>query len=77
MKLETRVLKTLSKKIREQRRLLGWSQMYLAAEVGVEKSYIGKIERCQINPGVVNIARIAEALGVHVVELLDDRKRHL
>jgi len=76
MKLETRVLKTLSRKIREHRRLLGWSQMYLAAEVGVEKTYIGKIERCEINPGVVNVARIAQALGVHIVDLLDDgRKR--
>ncbi len=74
MKLETRVLRTLSKKIREHRLALGWSQMQLAAESGLEKNYIGKIERCEVNAGVVNIARIANALGVHIVELLDDRR---
>lgn len=74
MKLETRVLKTLSKKIREHRRALGWSQMQLAAESGLEKNYIGKIERCEVSAGIVNIARIANALGIHIVELLDDRR---
>jgi len=49
--------------------------MLLAAESGLDKSYIGSIERAEVNPSIKKIARVADALGVHVVELLDDRRK--
>lgn len=75
MNQETRVVKTLGKRVRQYRLKLGWSQMLLAAESGLDKSYIGSIERAEVNPSIKKIARVADALGVHVVELLDDRRK--
>lgn len=74
MDQEKRIVKTLGKRIRQFRLRLGWSQMFLAAESRLDKSYIGSIERAEVNPSIKKIARIADALGAHVVELLDDRK---
>lgn len=75
MNQETRVVKTLGKRVRQFRLKLGWSQMFLAAESGLDKSYIGSIERAEVNPSIKKIARIADALGVHVAELLEDRRK--
>ena len=69
MKQERRVLKTLGKSIKNARLKRGWSQMYLAAEAGLDKSYIGAIERAEVNPSVKIIVQIADALGVSVVAL--------
>lgn len=69
MKQERRVLKTLGKNIRKERLARGMSQMYLAAEAGLDKTYIGSIERAEVNPSVKKIVRIADALGVLVADL--------
>lgn len=75
MNQEDRIVKTLGRRVRKYRLELGWSQMILAAESGLDKSYIGSIERAEVNPSIKKIARIADALQVHVAELLDDRRR--
>jgi len=75
MNQEKRIVKTLGRRVRKYRLQLGWSQMFLAAESGLDKSYIGSIERAEVNPSVKKIAKIADALGVHVVDLLDDRRQ--
>lgn len=75
MNQEKRIVKTLGRRIRKYRLQLGWSQMFLAAESGLDKSYIGSIERAEVNPSIKKIARIADALGVHVADLLDERRQ--
>lgn len=75
MNQEKRIVKTLGRRVRKYRLQLGWSQMFLAAESGLDKSYIGSIERAEVNPSVKKIAKIADALGVHVADLLDDRRQ--
>lgn len=75
MNQETRVVKTLGKRVRQQRLKHGWSQMFLAAESGLDKSYIGSIERAEVNPSIKKIAKIADALGVHIIDLLEDRRK--
>jgi len=65
---ERRVLKTIGKTIKKVRLARGWSQMYLAAEDSLDKSYIGAIERAEVNPSIKKIARIADALGVSIGE---------
>ena len=66
---ERRVLKTIGKTIKKVRLARGWSQMYLAAEASLDKSYIGAIERAEVNPSIKKIARIADALGVPIGEI--------
>ncbi len=48
--------------------------MLLAAEAGLDKGYVGSIERAEVNPSIKKIAKIADALKVNVVDLLDDRR---
>ena len=47
--------------------------MDLAAEIDVDRAYIGTLERAEANPTVKKLARLAKALGVHAADLLDDR----
>lgn len=69
MDLEARVVKVFGKRVRELREIKGWSQERLAEEAGLDRSYVGGIERGDRNPSLKNIARMARALGVHISEL--------
>lgn len=71
MKQERRVLRNLGKSVKRERLARRWSQMYLAAEAGLDKSYIGAIERAEVNPSVKKLVQIADALGIHVVRLFE------
>lgn len=57
------------KRLAEIRRERGWSQEKLALESGLA-SYLGGVERGQRNIAVVNICRLAQALGVEPAELM-------
>ena len=45
------------------------SQVYIANELGVAKSFISVLEKGNANPTLTTITRIAKALGVSVNEL--------
>lgn len=47
----------------------GVSQEDLAAEAGIHRTYLGDIERGNRNPALINICRIAAALGVKPADL--------
>lgn len=57
------------KKIRELRKERGFSQEGFADEVGLDRTYMGGIERGERNIATLNIIRIAKALRVEVGEL--------
>lgn len=67
MSKEYRVIKKLGQEIRELRLANEFSQMALAAEAGVDKTYIGLLERAEVNPTVGTLVKIANALGLEVV----------
>jgi transcriptional regulator with XRE-family HTH domain len=48
----------------------GLSQEALAVDAGVDRSYVGRIERGVENPTVETLDRVASALDVAVAELL-------
>ena len=56
------------KKLREQK---GLSQEKLAELANVHRTYIGMIERAERNITLLNIQKIAKALGVKISSLVD------
>lgn len=58
------------KKLAQLRKAQAWSQEQLALESGLARSYLGGVERGQRNIALLNICRLAEALGVPPSELL-------
>ena len=55
--------------VRKKRTALGMSQEEFAAEVGLDRTYIGGIERGKRNVALLNIKKIADALEVRVRDL--------
>ena len=64
-----RVIRRFGQRIRELRETKGWSQETFAEECGLHRTYIGAIELGERNVSLVNIERIATALGVPIAEL--------
>jgi transcriptional regulator with XRE-family HTH domain len=53
------------------RRAQGMSQESLALDSGLARSYLGGVERGQRNIALVNICRLAQALGLPPARLLE------
>ncbi len=66
------ILRRFGGVLRELRTERGVSQERLAELAGVDRNYIGQIERAERNPAVVNVVKIAKALGVAPSELFRD-----
>lgn len=64
--------KTLGLKIRKIRKQRGLTQYKLADMVNADVSTINKIEKSKANPSLPMLERIAKALGVSIIELLQD-----
>lgn len=58
------------KRVRELRKQKHLSQEELASLCELDRTYIGGVERGERNVSLVNIERIANALGVDISELL-------
>ncbi|WP_166652792.1 helix-turn-helix domain-containing protein [Pelagimonas phthalicica] len=52
----------------------GWSQEFLAAEAGVNRTYLSAVERSEQNISLDNIYKIAVALDVPAWTLLQEAK---
>ena len=65
----TAVLVDLSQRIRAIREKQGLSQESVALASGIDRSYYGGIERGEHNVAVVNLEKIAIALGISLKDL--------
>lgn len=63
--------KLFGNKVRSVRKERGWSQEELADACELDRTYIGGIERGERNVSLMNIAKIAQALGVKAYSLID------
>jgi transcriptional regulator with XRE-family HTH domain len=61
----------VGKQVRDLRLKRGWSQELLAAEAGLNINYLGGIERGERNPSLKNLAKIADAMGLTVPDLVE------
>ncbi len=64
------ILRQLGAAIRSARKERGLSQEALADAAGIDRSHMGKIERGERNVSVLNVARVADALGISVANLM-------
>ena len=64
----------LGENIRELRKSKGFSQESFADEAGLDRTYMGGIERGERNIATINLIRIALALDVEVGELFPSIK---
>ncbi len=63
-------LKKVGRNIREARKAKGMSQESLALESGLDRSYVGGVERGERNISIINLKKIAEALRLPLSDLL-------
>jgi transcriptional regulator with XRE-family HTH domain len=55
--------KAIGAVVAEMRRAAGYSQERLSAECGFERTYLSRVERGVLNPTVIRLWEIAEALN--------------
>lgn len=67
-------LVSLGQAVKELRLAKGWSQEAFADHVGIDRSYIGGIERGEHNLALVNLIKIASTLGIKAAQLFDKAK---
>lgn len=58
------VLVAFGRHVAAERRKIGLSQEALAAKAGIHRTYVGAVERGERNISLLNIHKLAEALGV-------------
>lgn len=68
---KSEVLRAFGLTVREFRLRAGLTQEVLADRAGVDRTYVGGVERGERNVGFVNLIRLADALGVAPSHLLE------
>ena len=63
-------LVALGEAIRRSRASLEMSQEALALKIGLDRSYMGSVERGEQNVALMNLAKIAAGLGMQPSQLL-------
>jgi transcriptional regulator with XRE-family HTH domain len=69
---QAKFLKAFSNILRLKRKELGFSQERLAYEAEIELRQLGRIERGEINTGIISIKIIADTLGIDPKELFEN-----
>ena len=65
-----KILNIFGENVRKYRHKLDISQEELADRASLHRTYIGMIERAEKNITLINIEKIAKALGVNINELI-------
>lgn len=69
--LELAFIKSVGKKLQTKRRAKKISQATLSYDANIPKSQVGRIERGEINPTIITLFKICNALEIDMRELLD------
>ncbi len=75
IKEEGLVLREFGRRVRVARDAHGWTQEDLADEAGLDRTYIGAVERGERNVALLNINKLALALGENFDGFLPCRAR--
>lgn len=64
------ILVRIGNSIKTARKKKGLSQEKLSEISGVDRSFLGKVERGEVNVSVITLCEIAKALGKNLKELI-------
>ncbi len=67
---KNKILIRLGKNIREKRKEKVLTQEELAEKADINPKFLGKVERAETNVSVLTLAKICDALGISICELL-------
>lgn len=59
----------VARRLVELRTARGWSQEELGSHAGLSYKFIGEVERAQKSPSLDSLGRMADGLGVDIIEL--------
>jgi len=65
----------LGNRVKSARKSLGWTQEELASASGLDRSYIGGIERGERNISFLSLCQIAQALKIDIASITKDLPR--
>ncbi len=63
------ILSVIGNAVRKERRHRGWTQERLAEMSHVDRSFLSKIERGEVNVSVLTLCEIAKALNINIIDL--------
>jgi len=69
-KTDRREAVEFGRRVRAGRKVLRLSQEQLGERSGLHRTYVGHVERGEVNPTLHNVLLLAEALGVDASELV-------
>ncbi len=69
---KNKILIAFGERVRDLRKERGLSQEELSFKAELHRTYIGMIERAEKNITLLNISKIAKALGVKLSEILNE-----
>ena len=67
----TTVVHVFGVTVRQLREAKAWSQEQLAAQAGLNRSYVGEIERGKVTASIVTIDKLARAFDIPMANLLE------
>lgn len=68
---DKKFLRAFGSHVRRLRKEAGFSQEDFALEIGLDRTYMGGVERGERNLALLNIRKIAKGLRISVAQLLD------
>jgi len=72
MDIQNQEIKKFGLRLKQLREAKGWTQLDMHYESGLDPSYISRIERGAVNPGLTSIIAFAKALGCRPGDLIND-----